>query len=102
MRQHLDAGWKQLADRLAEAGLATKVSNEGQDIADGLKEIYFHDIRARAVGLSGVAINDIEYLAGFLIRSPHRAGINYPSSRAGLPYGFDLTVDPAVDPDLCL
>jgi hypothetical protein len=33
-----------------------------QIIADGLKDVYFQDSGARALGLSDVAINDIDYL----------------------------------------
>lgn len=31
-------------------------------IAEGFKEVYFQDNGGRAMGLSGVAINDIDYL----------------------------------------
>lgn len=33
-----------------------------QIIAEGFKEIYFQDSGARAMGLSDVEINDIDYL----------------------------------------
>lgn len=42
------------------AGASDQVMRE--IIADGFKEIYFQDSGARAMGLSDVAVNDIDYL----------------------------------------
>lgn len=53
----------QYAQRLFEArDTGASDQHMRQIIADGLKDVYFQDGGARALGLSDVAINDIDYL----------------------------------------
>ncbi|WP_405594177.1 telomere-protecting terminal protein Tpg [Streptomyces sp. NBC_01092] len=57
---HLPPAYAQRLFAAREAGAGDQEMR--QIVADGLREIYFQDGGARALGLSDVAINDIDYI----------------------------------------
>ncbi|GGZ41604.1 hypothetical protein GCM10010365_72920 [Streptomyces poonensis] len=59
---HLPRRTRSACSTPATPGRATSRCARSSPIADGFKEVYFQDGGARAMGLSDVAINDIDYL----------------------------------------